>query len=55
MKVYAMLAPTAENIEKMMLKGPYKTDKLNVRSVKLYADGALGSRGLLRFLVFFGL
>jgi len=26
-------------------QGPYKTDKLNVRSFKVYADGALGSRG----------
>ena len=26
-------------------KGPYKTERLNVRSVKVYADGALGSRG----------
>ncbi|NDG46010.1 MAG: amidohydrolase, partial [Flavobacteriia bacterium] len=25
--------------------GPYKTDKLTVRSFKVYADGALGSRG----------
>jgi predicted amidohydrolase YtcJ len=27
--------------------GPYKTDRLNVRSVKIYVDGALGSRGAL--------
>ena len=45
MRVYAMLTPTAENLEKMLPAGPYKTDKLNVRSIKLYADGALGSRG----------
>jgi predicted amidohydrolase YtcJ len=30
-----------------MYKGIYKTDHLNVRSIKLYADGALGSRGAL--------
>ena len=45
MRVYAMLTPTDENIELMLPKGPYKTERLNVRSIKLYADGALGSRG----------
>lgn len=45
MRVYAMLAPTAENLEKIMAKGQIITDRLTVRSVKLYADGALGSRG----------
>ncbi len=45
MRIYAMLTPTDENIEKMLPQGPYKTDRLNVRSIKLYADGALGSRG----------
>lgn len=45
MRIYAMLTPTDENLEKMLPQGPYKTDRLNVRSIKLYADGALGSRG----------
>lgn len=45
MRVYAMLSATEDNIVKLLPKGPYKTDRLNVRSVKLYADGALGSRG----------
>jgi len=45
MRVYAMLTPTQENLQKMIPQGPYKTDRLNVRSIKLYADGALGSRG----------
>lgn len=45
MRVYAMLSPTAENLEKIMAKGQIITDRLTVRSVKLYADGALGSRG----------
>ncbi|NOR86498.1 MAG: amidohydrolase family protein, partial [Bacteroidales bacterium] len=44
-RVYAMLTPTPENLEKILSNGPYQTDRLNVRSVKLYADGALGSRG----------
>lgn len=45
MKVYAMLTPTTETLEKIMTQGPIITDRLTVRSVKLYADGALGSRG----------
>ena len=44
-RIYAMLSPTNENIEHFVKKGPYVTDKLSVRSIKLYADGALGSRG----------
>lgn len=47
MRVYAILAPTRENIENYISKGVYKTGHLNIRSVKLYADGALGSRGAL--------
>jgi len=47
MRVYAMLSPTPENMEHFVKKGIYKTSSLNVRSVKLYADGALGSRGAL--------
>lgn len=45
MRVYAMLTPNEENLDKIMHQGKIKTDKLNVRSIKLYADGALGSRG----------
>lgn len=45
MAVYAMLNPTEENFNTFLTKGKYVTNKLNVRSVKLYADGALGSRG----------
>jgi len=47
MRVYAMLNPSEENISRFINKGVYHTDRLNVRSVKLYADGALGSRGAL--------
>lgn len=43
--IYAMLSPTEENFKKFVNKGVYVTQKLNVRSIKLYADGALGSRG----------
>jgi hypothetical protein len=45
MRVYAMLEPNEENINHFAKNGIYKTDYLNVRSIKLYADGALGSRG----------
>jgi hypothetical protein len=45
MRIYAMLSPTVENFEHFVANGPYKTDHLNIRSIKLYADGALGSRG----------
>jgi predicted amidohydrolase YtcJ len=44
-RIYAMLNPNESNFEEFMYKGIYKTDFLNVRSVKLFADGALGSRG----------
>jgi predicted amidohydrolase YtcJ len=45
MRIYAMLSPSTENFEAIMYKGVHKTDRLNIRSLKLYADGALGSRG----------
>jgi predicted amidohydrolase YtcJ len=45
MKIYAMLSPTEENFLQFVSKGIYKTHALSVRSIKLYADGALGSRG----------
>jgi predicted amidohydrolase YtcJ len=49
MRIYAMLSPGKKNYEHYLLKGFYKTDRLNVRSIKLFADGALGSRGALLF------
>jgi len=45
MRIYAMLNPSKENADHFVKNGPYKTDLLNIRSIKLYADGALGSRG----------
>ena len=44
-RVYAMISSTPENLEHYLYQGPVKTEKLNVRSVKVYGDGALGSRG----------
>lgn len=42
--LYAMLTPCRENLEGFVGRGTYATDKLEVRSIKLYADGSLGSR-----------
>jgi len=44
-RVYAMINPTAENLNYYFSNGQYKTDYLNVRAFKIYGDGALGSRG----------
>ena len=43
-KIYAMI-DNGPDVDYFIEQGPYKTDRLNVRSVKVYADGALGSRG----------
>ena len=45
MQIYAMLSDEEENYEHYLNTGPYQTERLNVRSFKIYADGALGSRG----------
>jgi len=47
MRINAMLNPTNDNFEKYISKGIYSTERLTVRSIKIYADGALGSRGAL--------
>lgn len=44
-RVYAMVSNTPENLDHYLNNGIVKTDQLNVRSVKVYGDGALGSRG----------
>ncbi|NCT18428.1 MAG: amidohydrolase [Flavobacteriaceae bacterium CG_4_8_14_3_um_filter_34_10] len=44
-RLYAMVSNSPENLEYYLSKGIIKTDKLHVRSIKVYADGALGSRG----------
>ena len=46
-KIYAMIENDPSSLEHFLELGPYKTDRLNVRSVKVYVDGALGSRGAL--------
>ncbi len=44
-KVYAMVSATQLQLDYYIKKGIIKTDRLNVRSFKVYGDGALGSRG----------
>lgn len=45
LNVYAMITANQKNIDLYLKKGVYKTDQINVRSFKMYGDGALGSRG----------
>ena len=47
MRVYAMVSATKQNLDYYLDKTPIKTERLNVRSFKFYADGALGSRGAM--------
>ncbi len=45
LRMYAMVSNSPQNRDYYLSNGIYKTDRLNVRSFKVYADGALGSRG----------
>jgi predicted amidohydrolase YtcJ len=45
MRLFAMLSDNPQNLTAYLKRGPYKTDKLFVNGFKVYADGALGSRG----------
>jgi predicted amidohydrolase YtcJ len=45
MRMYVMLADDTANYSRYLNKEPYKTDKMYVGGIKVYADGALGSRG----------
>jgi predicted amidohydrolase YtcJ len=45
MRMYVMLADHPENYDYLFKRGVFKTPGLNVRGFKVYADGALGSRG----------
>ncbi len=44
-RIYAMVSSTPENVGYYLARPPVKTERLNVRSIKVYGDGALGSRG----------
>ena len=45
MRVYAMVLGSVPELDAWLAKGPEIGDYLTVRSIKLVADGALGSRG----------
>lgn len=45
MPMYVMLSDKKKNYNRFISTGPYKTDKLFVKGFKVFADGALGSRG----------
>ena len=45
LRLYVMLNPTPANKAFYLKNGPIFTDQLTVNSFKVYADGALGSRG----------
>jgi predicted amidohydrolase YtcJ len=47
MRVYAMVAGDRANLAHFARHGAIADERLKVRSVKVYADGALGSRGAL--------
>ena len=45
MRLYVMLSDAEKNYDYLIKNGAIKTDRLNVRSFKVFTDGALGSRG----------
>jgi predicted amidohydrolase YtcJ len=45
LRIYAMISDEESTLRHFFEYGPFKSDRLNVRAVKTYADGALGSRG----------
>lgn len=45
LRIYAMLSDDTKNYEYIFQRGKIKTDRLHVNAFKVYADGALGSRG----------
>ncbi len=47
MRINAMLNPTKDNFSFFVKNGPKKSERLVVNTIKIYADGALGSRGAL--------
>jgi predicted amidohydrolase YtcJ len=45
LRINAMVSASPANVAYFLNKGPVRTDNLTVASFKVYADGALGSRG----------
>ena len=44
-RIYGMISNETESVNYFLKSGKLKTEHLNVRSVKVYGDGSLGSRG----------
>lgn len=42
---HAMVSLSPENLDHYLKEGPYVSDRFTIRSFKIWADGALGSRG----------
>jgi hypothetical protein len=45
MRMFIMMSDNKKNYDYLFANGKIKTERLNVRAFKLFADGALGSRG----------
>ncbi len=45
MKLYVLLSDAPANYEWLFKQGPVKTERLHINGFKVFADGALGSRG----------
>lgn len=45
MRLFVMLSDRKENYDYLFANGKIKTDRMNIRAFKVFADGALGSRG----------
>jgi len=45
LRIYAMISNSKENLDHYLNNPPIEKEKLVVKGVKVYADGALGSRG----------
>ena len=45
MRVYVMLSDDTATLNYYYKNGPFKNERMNVNAIKMYADGALGSRG----------
>jgi predicted amidohydrolase YtcJ len=46
-RIYAMISDNENSKKYYFKKGPIQNERLTVRAIKMYADGALGSRGAL--------
>lgn len=45
LRIYAMISDDPSTLKHFFDHGPFKSERMNVNAIKVYADGALGSRG----------